>query len=1284
MAKVAITEDYLQDIADAIRQKTGLSSTYYPSEMAQAILSISGSGGITPTGTINITENGTHNVTQYASANVQVPNPSTGTLNITTNDTYDVTSYASAVVNVPTGSTINNQNKTVTPSEEGNTVTYDSGYTGLGTVTVEPISDTYVGSGITSRSSSDLTASGATVTAPAGYYASSASKAVSSMTLPTAAAATSSGTSKATISRSTSDQYINIPTGYNSTASYYKINAVADGTISYPTATKGTVSNHSISITPDVTFTEGYITGGTKTGTAVTVSASQLVSGNKSITGNGTGIDVTNYATVSVAVPTGSTINNQNKTVTPSTSSQEITADTGYTGLGTVTVEAMPNGSATGPSSLSASSASVSTGTNTLTLTKTGVTTTPTVSAGYVSSATASTATVALTASVTTKAAATITPGTTTTEIAAGTYLTGKQTISGDANLVAGNIKSGTSIFGVTGTYSGLEETNFVITLTADAEREMWIPDKTFAEISAAYSSNKTIGIQAEGAQPAAYNMVNSNTFMYVVHYPDDSVLYEDIYTLNSSGLALYQRNRLDPILQSKTVSYTPTESIQTETLSPDSGYTAISNVNITVGAIPSNYVGSGITSRSSSDLTASGATVTAPAGYYASAATKTISSGSATSAASISGSSATISTGTNTITLSKTVSNTPQVSAGYISSGTAGNSSVSLTASATIDPTPTASGATVTVPAGYYTTQTTKSVSSGSATGPSSLTDSSATISTGTNTITLTKTGVTTTPTVSAGYVSSATASTATVALTASVTTKAAATITPGTSNQTIASGTYLTGTQTISGDANLVAGNIKDGVSIFGVTGTYEGEGGGGSSILVGTKTATPAAAGSTITFTGLSGEPTSFAIVSASNLATGASPFKVSGVVYDGTNVIGQTVTNTSNAQVTYDGTNFSKSYSNGTLTVTSSSAYFQANEYKLTYSYNGTTSDVYTSDVQVGSGATSITFTELTDEPTYFSCIFKSNFSTSSGYQRVIMVVHDGTSTYGMEMDSNAKANTSHWSYTYNNGSLTISSSGTNAGGYFHQPGYYQLTYVISDGSGDTGVVTAPSTITGTSATVSTGTNTLTLTKTVSVTPDVTTPGYISRGTAGNSSVSLTASVTTKGAATITPGTANQTIASGTYLTGTQTINGDSNLVAGNIKSGTTIFGVTGTYEGSGGSISYDTKTATASNYPVSLSFTGMKGQPKFFTVRLNAQVSSSGNTTYYYIVNITSNGTNTHGNCFRIGSTRRVDNITSGYSYTYSGTTLTITSSAASRSASPGAFYSGSYELMYAY
>ncbi len=74
---------------------------------------------------------------------------------------------------------------------------------------------------------------------------------------------------------------------------------------------------------------------------------------------------------------------------------------------------------------------------------------------------------------------------------------------------------------------------------------------------------------------------------------------------------------------------------------------------------------------------------------------------------------------------------------------------------------------------------------------------------------------------------------------VTGSIQSQAAQTITPGASDKTIASGKYLSGTQTIKGDANLLAENIKNGVSIFGVAGSYAGESSGGSKTAQGTVT-------------------------------------------------------------------------------------------------------------------------------------------------------------------------------------------------------------------------------------------------------------------------------------------------------------------------------------------------------------------------------------------------------------------------------------------------------------
>lgn len=105
------------------------------------------------------------------------------------------------------------------------------------------------------------------------------------------------------------------------------------------------------------------------------------------------------------------------------------------------------------------------------------------------------------------------------------------------------------------------------------------------------------------------------------------------------------------------------------------------------------------------------------------------------------------------------------------------------------------------------------------------------------------------------------------------------------------------------------------------------------------------------------------------------------------------------------------------------------------------------------------------------------------------------------------------------------------------------------------------------VTGTIATVTQATPSVSINKNTGlVTATATqTSGYVA---AGNKSGTL--QLAFQAAKTITPGTTSQTaVSSGYYTGGAITVKGDSNLKASNIKSGVSIFGVNGTYAGSGG-------------------------------------------------------------------------------------------------------------------
>lgn len=86
-----------------------------------------------------------------------------------------------------------------------------------------------------------------------------------------------------------------------------------------------------------------------------------------------------------------------------------------------------------------------------------------------------------VTGTIPSQEAQTITPGTSAKTIAAGCYLSGKQTIAGDANLIPANIAKGKSIFGITGNYGGSMATGRLSTdsIVAGYAKDVYLNSQT-------------------------------------------------------------------------------------------------------------------------------------------------------------------------------------------------------------------------------------------------------------------------------------------------------------------------------------------------------------------------------------------------------------------------------------------------------------------------------------------------------------------------------------------------------------------------------------------------------------------------------------------------------------------------------------------------------------------------------------------------------------------------------------------------------------------------------------
>jgi len=404
-----------------------------------------------------------------------------------------------------------------------------------------------------------------------------------------------------------------------------------------------------------------------------------------------------------------------------------------------------------------------------------------------------------------------------------------------------------------------VEDSTFVITIVYDDNNAMWVPNKTFAEISAAYHSGKTLVAEIETDDPALYEV---NGYYEEGIGGDDSYYYsvaEWQEDLDFSLVALYYGS-----INASGYSVDPPENYYNTSVADASAS------EVAAGSVffnDSGYQTGTAVRRDSTSLTASGATVTVPAGYYAAQASKTLAS-------------ATLPTQVSTVHMGTKIAEITPTSAtrylnisggGYISSAgyyqiNAASASPSLTS---LSVTPTTSQQTFTPPSGYdgYDSVVVDAMPTGSATTPTTTISVTPTISVnGAGLITVSGTETQNiTPTISAGYITTGTAGavTASASNTYQLTRLTATAYNVSTDDQLIAVGQYITGQQRIRGvviSDTLTAANIKSGVNItigdsndtdrlVNITGTYTGS--GDTKIVTGTFT-TPTTEGAASTVT------------------------------------------------------------------------------------------------------------------------------------------------------------------------------------------------------------------------------------------------------------------------------------------------------------------------------------------------------------------------------------------------------------------------------------------------
>lgn len=157
---------------------------------------------------------------------------------------------------------------------------------------------------------------------------------------------------------------------------------------------------------------------------------------------------------------------------------------------------------------------------------------TPTISVSSSGLITATSGNKSATKQLTTQAAKTVTPGTSTiTAVSSGRYTTGAISVAGSSNLIASNIKSGTSIFGVTGSMApGLDLDSYSEFIT-DTVSDMSMVN---------YASNDLYTPGLKVYAPALSGKTIYGYHICLLYYDSDadSLWFETSIYWNSSGVS--------------------------------------------------------------------------------------------------------------------------------------------------------------------------------------------------------------------------------------------------------------------------------------------------------------------------------------------------------------------------------------------------------------------------------------------------------------------------------------------------------------------------------------------------------------------------------------------------------------------------------------------------------------------------------------------------------------------------------------------------------------------------